>query len=297
MQLLEDAQAPARKRNGLIISAVVHAVVLAFCYFFVRWTPPDPPLPDYGVELNFGIDAEGFGNLQSLAPANESTETNASPGPPEPTPPQPDQQPSTPASTEADPEEVASENVQETESPVEVPKKQAPARVEPKSPVKEVKPAPSEPKRDIPPPPSYTPNTKPGGGGTGTGSGTAGNNNGDRPGKVGDQGDRRGTLEGKALYGNPGNGTGANLDLAGWNWDSRPDKVDPFDEEGKIVFEIKVDDEGNLVNVRPVEKTVSPKVVQFYQKQVEELTFSKTRDNASPAPISSGRITIIIRSR
>jgi hypothetical protein len=123
------------------------------------------------------------------------------------------------------------------------------------------------------------------------------NNNGDRPGQVGDQGRRDGTLDAKGLYGNAGTGTGSNLDLAGWNWDSKPDKIDPFDEEGKIVFEIQVDDEGNLVRVRPVEKTVSPKVVQFYQSQVENLTFSKTRDNASPAPISTGRITIIIRSR
>ncbi len=82
MQSLIDLQEPARQRKGLITSAVAHAAVLAFCFFFVRWSPPDPPLPDYGVQLNFGVDEEGFGDLQTLAPANESANKDASAGPP-----------------------------------------------------------------------------------------------------------------------------------------------------------------------------------------------------------------------
>jgi outer membrane biosynthesis protein TonB len=295
--LYQDTTAKGRQSISLLSSVVAHAVVIALCYFFVRWSPPDPPLPEYGVQMNFGIDPEGFGDLQSLAPANTSDVTDAAPSTAEAIQ---ENQPKQEAPQEATaPEEITSASTQEAESPVEVPptppkKQPEPAKPDPKPVVK------TETKTSTnPAPPSYKPATQqPGTGGVaGTGTAQAGNNNGDRPGKVGDQGVKEGSLDAKGLYGKQGNGNGSNLDLAGWNWDSKPDKIDKFDEDGKIVFEIKVDDEGNLVNVRTIEKTVSPKVVQFYQDQVEKLTFSKTKDNGSPAPFSTGKITIIIRSR
>jgi protein TonB len=39
-----------------------------FCYFFLinAWTAPDPPLPEYGIELNFGIEEAGSGFEQPV---------------------------------------------------------------------------------------------------------------------------------------------------------------------------------------------------------------------------------------
>ncbi len=285
------------QRVGIAASVVLHATVLLLCFFFVTWSPPNPPLPDYGVELNFGVDPEGFGDLQTLAPANDAE--NAQDAKPnditrvsEPEP-QPEVAKSTPAPAVEEEPDVASEDVQEIDSPVEVPikKPEAPKKPVEKPVVRAENPKPIQA-------PSYTPEKQEEGGrgNKGTSSQLAGNNNGDRPGKVGDQGDRRGTLDGKALYGNPGKGGGSSLDMAGWIWDKRPDQTDASTEEGRIVFRIKVDEEGNLISVSTLEKTVSPSVVSFYKKQIEELTFTKTRDNVSTASESEGTITVIVRS-
>lgn len=286
----------ANQRIGIAVSITAHVVILVLCYFFVNWSPPDPPLPDYGVELNFGVDPEGFGDLQTLAPANDSK--NAQDAKPnditkmsEPEP-QPEVAEAQPAPVAEDEPDVTTGHTQELDSPVEVPEKKPEKVAKPvEKPVvrTETKPTPA---------PTYTPDKQEEGGRgvKGTSSEMAGNNNGDRPGKVGDQGDRRGTINAKGLYGSPGKGGGSSLDMAGWVWDKRPDQTDVSNEEGRIVFKIKVDENGDLTQVRVIEKTVSPSVVAFYQKQIEELTFSKTRDNVASASESEGTITVIVRS-
>ena len=148
-----------------------------------------------------------------------------------------------------------------------------------------------------------TPNPKKDGAGGnegGTSDKVAGNNNGDKTGKVGDQGNPEGKLEAKALYGTPGGGgggTGPAYNIRGWMPDSRPNVNDGSDESGRVVFQVKIDDEGRIISVVPIEKTVSPAVVAFYKREVEKLTFSPTSENTVPAPVSTGTITFIIRSR
>lgn len=99
------------------------------------------------------------------------------------------------------------------------------------------------------------------------------------------------------LYGNPGRGGGSSLDMAGWMWDFKPEPEDTSSETGRLVFEIKVNEEGEILSVRRLESTVSSTVEKIYRQEVEQLTFSKTSDNALVAPISTGRITFVIRSR
>jgi hypothetical protein len=85
--------------------------------------------------------------------------------------------------------------------------------------------------------------------------------------------------------------------MTGWVWDFPPKPDDTSSENGKIVFEIVVDDMGDLISVRTIEKTVSPEVERIYRMEVEKLTFSATSDNSIPAPVSKGKITFLIRSR
>jgi len=118
---------------------------------------------------------------------------------------------------------------------------------------------------------------------------------GDNTDVQGDEGSDSGDIDARALYGTPGGGGGASLDLAGWIWDYVPKPQDTSDEYGRIVFEIKVDDQGEVIGVRTIEKTVSPKVEQVYREEVESLTFSPTSSNTMPAPISTGKITFIIK--
>ncbi len=85
--------------------------------------------------------------------------------------------------------------------------------------------------------------------------------------------------------------------MAGWNWDNIPRPNDSSNENGRVVFEITIDDQGEIIGVKTIEKTVSPTVERQYRLAVEQLTFSTTSDNVRPAPTSTGRITFIIRAK
>ena len=112
----------------------------------------------------------------------------------------------------------------------------------------------------------------------------------------GDQGNPEGEPDDRALYGNPGGGGGASLSMSGWTWDSSPKPDDTSDESGRLVFEIKIDDEGYIISIRTLERTVNPQVEKIYRDEIEKLTFSKT-DNRPAAPQSVGRITFIIKAK
>jgi outer membrane biosynthesis protein TonB len=261
------------KRFGAIMTISIHAVLLLLFLFLLAWQPPDPPIPSYGVELNFGLDAAGSGDVQSESPANNQEEEQQQ----EETPPPPPQ--------ETEPIEAE----EPTPTPSEV---ESPHFVEPKEVKKPVEQPKTEPKKEITPQPSNQPSDS-------KKSSNAANNNGDQANKVGDQGDPKGSLEAKALYGNAGKGGGggSSLDMAGWVWDAPPRPKDESNEEGKIVFQVEVDDQGEIISVKTIEKTVSPAVERIYRQEVERLTFSKTKDNSGVAPRSIGKITFIIRSR
>jgi len=290
--------------QSIITSVVIHRALLLLCLLFVLRTPIPPYGSGMGVELNYGeVGAEGFGDIQTMNKPNKS-----------------------PIKEEAAPAKQVKNEDKPIEKPIEREiVKNEPQPVKPEKVVEEkvlttedeesktyVKKTENKPKTVTP---VVEPVKKPqvdnravmgssttSNGTTGTKQQVAGNNNGDRPGKVGDQGDPRGTLDAKALYGNPGHGgdgpggsAGTKLDLVGWMWDSKPVVKDESNETGKIVFEIKIDSDGNLVTVRTLEKTVSPSVVQYYEREIRKLTFTKTSAGAAPA-FSTGKITIIIKS-
>ena len=47
------------KRIALFTSLGIHAAILLLFFFLVAWRAPNPPLPEYGIELNFGLDDQG----------------------------------------------------------------------------------------------------------------------------------------------------------------------------------------------------------------------------------------------
>jgi hypothetical protein len=89
--------------------------------------------------------------------------------------------------------------------------------------------------------------------------------------------------------------TGASLELVGWTWDTVPHPQDDTNEIGRLVFEIIIDDAGEIIAIKTLEKTVSPLVEQLYKDEVAKLTFSKTSKHITYAPTSTGRITFIIQ--
>jgi outer membrane biosynthesis protein TonB len=299
---LEEAK---NKRTAAIIALAVHGIFILICLFFFTFLPPEPPIAEGGIEVDYGLDDEGSGEVRSLAPANTNPDNpDAKAGAPQ-TQPEPEQQSYTPPAPVKEEPVITSEE----ESPVEAEDKPpvtkpTPRPVEPKrEPVvqKEDKP---EPKKPAPEQPKVNKDAlftkKPGAGGlnNGTSDKVAGNNNGDDVGKVGDKGDPRGIMGGKNYEGTPGTGggNGPSYNIRGWRPDRRITETDNSSETGKIVFEIKIDEEGKFLSAKVLETTVSPSVVAFYKERIQKLTFTPTNDNSVPAPISTGTITFIIKS-
>jgi hypothetical protein len=262
--------------------------------------------------------------VQTTSRANNAPKVeDARPNPPaaQPTPPAPQPEPEPEVKNEPAPDPIAKvvEEVKtvETESPVAVEKKEPVKKVETppvKEPVKEKEPE-KKPEPKTEPKPAVTQEKAPAkptvnndalmtsnktdgaGGKDGSSDNVSGNNNGDDKGKVGDKGNPEGKLDAKALYGTPGGGGGGDsYNIRGWTPDFKPKVNDETNESGRIVFQVKIDDEGRIISVIPIEKTVSPAVVAVYKREVEKLTFSPTSENTVPAPTSTGTITFILRS-
>ena len=88
---------------------------------------------------------------------------------------------------------------------------------------------------------------------------------------------------------------GVSLELPGWIWDTIPSLRDQTDEIGKLVFEITIDDMGEIIAIRTLEKTVSPVVEQFYKDEIAKLTFTKTSQQATYQPNTTGKITFTLK--
>lgn len=316
------------KRVAMIMSGSLHAALVILFLFLLAWREPNPPLPEYGIELNFGLDQQGSGDVQRTSPqrVSPSQEEDARPNTPPPaqvqkveqaqveaaTPPTRQVTPVEQVKVESKAEAIRTETppVTQTEASVKVEEKAAETKTEEvvEKKVEEVE----EVVKKTEPPKEVTKEAEAqksaeteskttgtaAGGEKGTAETAAANNQGDDKNVKGDKGDPKGSIDARSLYGNQGGGgDGTSLDLAGWQWDFIPRPKDDTSESGKIVFEIKVDADGYIIGVRTLEKSVSPAVEKIYRDEVYKLSFSKTSDNTRPAPMSTGKITFILRAR
>ncbi len=294
------------------ISLVLYAIFLAGLFFFkIFYEPMEEPLA-MGVDLNYGVDLIGSGDIQTLNKANASknnydvkpadkatnqkTTTKNNPVASEPTPvksTKSNNTPKAPAVVTSDVENTPVLNNKNTSSktttkpttPTPVPVKTEPA-----------KPARSVDQGSIFKKSGSSSNSN---GTVGTKDGIGGNSNGNGPaGSVGDQGDPRGTLDGKSLYGNPGAGGtgGASVNISGWNKKNFTLPKDDSDETGKIVFKVTVDDRGDVISIIPTQTTVSPSVTNFYKNYIQKKLGSYLTPQGTPPPRATGTITINITS-
>ncbi|GAB1445265.1 hypothetical protein MASR2M41_09420 [Flammeovirgaceae bacterium] len=271
------------QRIGLITSIGVHAALVIAFLLMIAWRAPNPPLPEYGIELNFGLDAEGYGEVQPETPPNEAQTTEQ----------EPDAEDNKEQVEETTPKEetaTAEQPVSKIESPVAVeetkkevkPKPKVEEKPQEKKPVEQVKKEekllatyPSDGKKE-----------------------NAVANHGDNPNTVGDKGSKEGSLDAKALYGKQGGGGGGPaLDLAGWDWDEIPRPAIAQNESaGKIEFEIKVDQNGEIIGYRVLERSLSIDAEKACRDAISKLTFSKKPGAQVPA-VSVGKITFVVRTR
>lgn len=306
------------KVTAAFLTMIVGGIVFLALLFRLGGDLPGPPGDEMGMEVNLGYDNVGYGDTQPDAPVGNDSpqpqEQASSPAPP------PQEAASSPAETQpVEPEAVATSDA---ESPVEInekkkdvkpvektpekPKekpKEKPAPEPPKEVVKEVKKEPvKEVKKD--PAPDNNAIFKPGSttsktGGDATGKEGKPGNEGDDPGTVGDKGNPNGSPDAKGSYtGKPGGGNGGSgpaLELNGWEWDDVPKPSISNNETGRIVFEIEVDDNGELIGYRKISGGLSASAQRACEAAIQKLTFTKKPGAKVPA-ISKGKITFVVRS-
>ena len=268
MEGLEEEK--KRKRKAMLTTGAIQVVLLLLLYFLIAWREPNPPNPEFGIEVNFGTSEVGTGDSPVQSPTPEKEE-----------------QPDEPAAAA---EESNTEGTQEAETkviPVETVKNPNPDVVQERK--EETKPKSSNTNTTQ----KETSTTKQ----TTTQQGPTSSTSQGETGEKGDQGNPEGDINKEALYGEPGGGGGgSSLDFAGWVWDEAPKVKDSSSDTGEIVYEISVDENGYVVDVIKIRSTVSPAVEILYRNEVRKLTFTKI-SAGDPAPVSKGKITFKIRAR
>lgn len=274
---------------ALATSLGFHLTLLLLFLFLVSWKAPNPPLSSLGgIELNFGLDDVGSGEIQPTAPVG-----NDSPIEEDANIQSPQQETNQPSIPDAEAEKLTSEA---DDHSVEV-KEAKPIKKDPppQKQDKEIETAKIENKVDSELSKPIESNSKKG----------ATGNQGDDKGKVGDKGSPQGTLDAKALYGNPGsggqNGSGTGggfaLQMAGWTWDEQPKAPKlPDNENGRVVFEIEVDEEGEITSIKTLERSLSPEAERICKQEVLRRSLVKTSQGATPER-SKGKVAFVLRTQ
>ena len=291
-----DVNSNSLERKSRIQSALITLVIqvllfLAF-YFMVVWEQPNPPTPTYGLELNLGFSDFGSGEPSDLSPNSSEIPVTEAPAPGEIAPPtQPASSASKTAASKAKPSTYQAVSTQP--SPIKGETVATP------SPVKEEAKEASNNQKVVEQPKLDQRAVFGAGGKSGKGSNpTSASGQGNT--KVsGDQGKPTGTVDGRALQGagsgkGMAGGAGYSLDLAGWDFASRPSINDRVStRNGRIVFKITVDGSGKVVQALPLEYNVSNEVLAYYRQVVNQLDFKKS--GGLPAEFSNGKITFVIK--
>jgi hypothetical protein len=328
-----DIENKQNQRTAFLLSIVIYSLFLGLLFFFeLIYIPPEEI---EGIELNYGIDLVGIGDLQTTNKANVSqnnydvkpSEENETEIKPLKTKPivtsasivkvekvKVKEAPAKPVITADDEKSIVTEKENnkptkkvETKplvkpTPVETKTKTAPAKVE--------SPKPEPVKRSVEDGSIMKKGSKGSGSGAksnsssngtiGTRDGVGGNNNGDgKKGELGDKGDPRGAPDQKSIMGKPGKngGSGAAIGgLSGWNKRKLSLPDDGSSETGKIVFKVTVDDSGDVVGISVISSTVSPSVQNFYKNYIQQKLGSVLSPQGTPPPRATGTITINIQS-
>jgi protein TonB len=293
---MSEQQERKNKRIAMITSVGIHGLLLIAFFLMMAWRAPNPPLPEYGIELNFGMDQTGGGEIQPETSPGTPEQNNS---------PQEEEKVETTQPQEVVKEEVVEEKAIETvvskiESPVVVKeeKKEQPKEVvkekvvetKPKvTPSEEVK---KEDKKEV----KVTEEK-----GTDAKKGDPTTSQGDDKGKEGDKGSPEGKLDAKALYGNQGGGAngdkGFGLSMTGWAWASEPRiPALPDNEDGRIEFEIECDDNGDIVGIKTLQRGLSPQAEQLLKAEIMRNSLMRTSGGQAPER-SKGKVVFILKTK
>lgn len=281
------------KRVGLIASLAVHGIIALLLFLMVAWKAPDPPLPDFGIEINLGFADTGDGEVQPQTEVGDEGVSEESAAQQQKTSPQEE------VKEESIEEQKQEEVVTDESNPVSVKEETKEVKEEvKKEPMKEVvKPAPKEEQKVVKEEAVFTPKEA-------TDKTTAqkkGENlsQGNDKNTTGDKGQPDGTLNPDAAFtgfkGGGAGGSGTGLDLAGWKWDRKPDPKLPENESGRLIFEIEVDEHGEITKLVSIERGLSAQAEKICRDEILKLTFSQT--GANVPSVSKGKITFVVKAQ
>lgn len=100
-----------------------------------------------------------------------------------------------------------------------------------------------------------------------------------------------------AVYkGAPGGGGGGfGLQMTGWRWDEAPKapKLQESNVRGRIVFEIEVDENGEISSIKTIENQLSASAERLCRQELEKHTLVKSTTGKVPEK-TTGRVTFNI---
>jgi outer membrane biosynthesis protein TonB len=312
VEALNDIESDKYQAKAAGISVVLYSLILLSLYLIkIAYEPLAEPIA-MGVDLNYGVDLVGSGDIQTTNKANPSKNNyDVKPAenkvitptkvvatkpvaPAVKTPPSPSK-----ILTADEDSKVTIKKPSETTKPSAKPSLETSKTTTTKTATNST---PPQPQRTVDngslfkKPSSGTSGSN---GTTGTSSGVGGNNNGDgKPGEVGDKGDPRGTLDGKSLYGNPGKGggsSGASVSISGWK-NKGPLNIpkDNSSETGRIRFKVVIDETGEVIAISVQESSLSPSITNYYKEQIKRKLKANLIPEGNPNGNSNGTITINI---
>jgi periplasmic protein TonB len=313
LETLQDIEKDKYQAKAAGISVVLYTLILLSLYLIKIAYEPIPEPIALGVDLNYGVDLVGSGDIQTTNKANpsknnydvkpaENKETSkpktVKPVEPKPVTPPVKSAPAPSKILTADEDsKVTVKKPSETAKPSAKPSLDNTAKTNTNTkPI--TNPTPPQPQRTVDngslfkKPTSGSSNSN---GTTGTRSGVGGNNNGDgKPGEVGDKGDPRGTLDGKSLYGNPGS-SGTSVNISGWK-NKGPLNIpkDNSSETGRIRFKVIIDETGEVIAITVLESALSPSITNYYKEQIKRKLKANLVPEGNPNGNSNGTITINI---
>ena len=230
------------------IYTTVVCVLVFIIFFFVKWTLPNIPPPpiDEGIEVNLGNSDEGLGDIAPQVPGDPTNDDQTTYSPPATSQPvQQQEQPIKGDENEADDAPAVNNNPKPVVKTT-IAKNTVESKPKPSTQPVSVNPTPAPPK----PKAVYK-----GGTATGTGGNNADTYNGVRnqgiAGGNGDQGSPNGNPNSDSYKGNGGTGSSGvriRSGLGGRRFTKLPSFEDDFNENARVVVNIKVDAAGNVTS-------------------------------------------------
>ena len=238
---------------------VVSLICMAFGY-----DPPDPPIPEEGVEVNVGNSDMGFGNN----PMPDASEPSSAPRPVSAT------------------EQIATQNT-ESSAPLYSSPKPSTAKQDNETPTTTKPEPPKEPEINK----NALFNGNKGNKNKNQNAGSEGNTSGS-----GNMGKPDGNPNSNRYDGQPGQG-GTGFSLAGRSAKALPSPNNTINKEGKIVVKIWVDQAGNVTQVSAPEKGSTISDAALVNQAKTAAKSAKFSAKADAPEVQTGTITYVFRTR